>query len=189
MTVEEIFRTIIEHMLKGIMTHEELANYYDFLGLKGYKKCHEYHYYIENCSYREFYHYYITHCSKLIPNINIEKPQIIPSSWYKHTREDVDTSTKRSAIKSGLEMWVNWEKETKTLYEQMYFEAFNTGHITVAMKIKQLICDVEYELEKAEKYALNKKAIDYDIHSIIQQQKEKYYKYEDKMHKKIMGEH
>ena len=44
MTIKEIYAQIAEHMIKGMMIHEQLANYYDFLGLKGYKRCHEYHY-------------------------------------------------------------------------------------------------------------------------------------------------
>ena len=51
MTVEQIFSEIINHMVKGLMVHEHLANYYDFLGLQGYRQCHEYHYKEESCSY------------------------------------------------------------------------------------------------------------------------------------------
>ena len=35
MTVEEIYAELSAHMIKGIMMHEQLANYYDFLGLEG----------------------------------------------------------------------------------------------------------------------------------------------------------
>ena len=40
MTVEEIFKNLANHMIKGLILHSELANYYDFLNLTGYKKCH-----------------------------------------------------------------------------------------------------------------------------------------------------
>ena len=45
MTIEEIFGRISQHMIRGMMTHDQLASYYDFLGLRGYKRCHEYHYF------------------------------------------------------------------------------------------------------------------------------------------------
>ena len=48
MTVEEIFGKIVQHQIKGLMIHEQLSNYYDFLGLSGYKRFHECHYYEEN---------------------------------------------------------------------------------------------------------------------------------------------
>ena len=44
MTVEEIFSKISQRMIGGLMFHEQMSNYYDFLNLRGYKKCHEYHY-------------------------------------------------------------------------------------------------------------------------------------------------
>ena len=44
MTCEEIFTNLAEHQIKGMMVHEQLANYYDFLGLPGYRNCHEYHF-------------------------------------------------------------------------------------------------------------------------------------------------
>jgi hypothetical protein len=44
MAAEKIFIELNQHMLKGLMFHEELANYFSFLALEGYSYCHEYHY-------------------------------------------------------------------------------------------------------------------------------------------------
>lgn len=79
-------------------------------------------------------------------------------------------------------MWLKWERETKSLYEMLYKEAFNLGYIADSCKIKELINDVDCELKKVEKYALNKKAIDYNITSIIAEQDKKHKKYKRKMH-------
>ena len=49
MTREEIFTSLLNHMVKGLMVHDQMANYYDFLGLEEYKDCHEKHYLI-SCS-------------------------------------------------------------------------------------------------------------------------------------------
>ena len=59
MTVEEIYADVAAHMIEGLMIHEQLANYYDFLGLGGYKRCHEYHYIEESVKYRGLYRYFI----------------------------------------------------------------------------------------------------------------------------------
>lgn len=37
MTVDEIFSQIAGHMVEGLMTHAQLADYYNFLGLRGYE--------------------------------------------------------------------------------------------------------------------------------------------------------
>lgn len=184
MTVDEIFAKINTHIIKGLMTHSQMADYYDFLGLKGYKRCHEYHYFAENCTYREVNRYFINHYSRLIPEMPIDNPAIIPESWYKYTRSDVDANTKKNAVKRGLTLWVDWEKETKKLYEEMYAELLAIKEIAGAMLVSELICDVNCELKKAERYMLEKKAVDYDMTVIMGEQKcwhKKYKKLEQEV--------
>lgn len=177
MTVEQIFQKIIDHMVKGLMVHEQLANYYDFLGLSGYKKCHEYHYYKESCEYRELYHFYISTYNRLLPEMQFDNPNVIPSSWIGYTRQMVDTKTKRNAIQEGLNKWVSWETETKAMLEQMYKELIAIDEVYAASKISEMICDVAKELKTAEQYQLNKIANGYDIVSIIEEQKILHKKY------------
>ena len=185
MTVSEIFSEISAHMIKGLMVHTQLADYYDFLGLEGYKRCHEYHALKETCSYRGINRYFINHYDKLIPEQRIEDPAIIPESWFSHVRQDVDNNTKRNAVKSALDKWVNWEKETKELYENMYQELMEIGEVAGAFKIKELICDVDMELKKAQRYQLNKMMTDYNLADIVAEQKSKHSKYKKKLVKEI----
>lgn len=185
MTIEEIYSSLASHMILGMMTHQHLANYYDFLGLKGYKRCHEYHYLKQTCAYRKLCRYYINHFNRLIPQSIIEPPNIIPASWFIYTRFDVDPQTKQKAVKNGLEAWVNWERQTKYLYENMYIEAMNIGQVAAALKIKGLVCDVDKELKEAERYHLNKKALNYDLYDIISDQECKHQKYKKKTQEEI----
>lgn len=183
MTIEEIYSQIANHMIKGMMIHEQLANYYDFLGLGGYKRCHEYHYLKETCSYRSVCRYFINHHNKLIPETPIDNPEMIPASWYNYSRQDVDASTKRNAVKNGLTEWVKWETETKDFYEHMYAEAMKLEEVASACKIKELIMDTDRELKKAQRYHINKMAADYDMTYIIEEQDEMHDKYKCKMKK------
>ena len=66
MTVEEIFNKIITHMEEGLIYHSEFIKAYSFLGLWGYVKCQEYHYYEEMRNYKQFEHYYMAHYFKLL---------------------------------------------------------------------------------------------------------------------------
>ena len=177
MTVAEIYSQIANHMIKGMMMHEQLANYYDFLGLSGYKRCHEYHYLAETCAYRGLCRYYINHHNKLIPYSDVENPDVIPSNWYNYTRQDVNSATKKNAVRTGLTTWVQWERDTKSLYEHMYKELIDIDEVASAMKIQELICDVDCELKKAERYWLNKEAVGYDIGHIIDEQRRIHDKY------------
>ena len=183
MTVEEIFDKLSSHLVLGLMTHEQFCNYYDFLGLQGYKRCHEYHYMKENLAYRGICRYYINHYNKLIPESKFENPEIIPANWYKYTRFDVDANTKKNAVKSGLQKWKEWETTTKKLYEQMFKELMNIDEVAAACKVKELVHDVDMELKKIDRYILEKEAVNYDIGHIISEQKHKHEKYKKKAEK------
>ena len=180
MTVEEIFGTIASHMVEGLMFHSQMAEYYEFLGLHGYSQCHEYHYLCESKSYHKTIIDFIDCFNKLLPGMKAEDPGLIPSSWYKHIRTDVDMNTKRNAVKTGLEKWVNWERDTKNLYQQMYKELIALNEIAAADKIVDLIKDVTNELKDAEQYLLNKKSVEYDMVNIIDEQNKEKDEYEIK---------
>ena len=181
MTVDEIFKKLASHMRKGMMIHQDLANYYDFLNLCGYKKCHEYHYLDENCGYKKLCHYYISHFNKLIEKEEDKKQNIIPASWYQHSKQDVDTQTKRQAVQTAMEIWVNWEKQTKLFYQNMYTELIAQKEVAAALFLQEYICNVTDELKCAEKKMLDIKATNFDIYSLVGCQKEKHKKYKKKI--------
>ena len=170
MTQEEIFSSLLNHMVKGLMVHDQMANYYDFLGMEDYKNSHEKHYLKENKAYRKLYHYYIVRYNKLIPDFRFENPNIIPSSWLNYTRQDVDMKTRQQAIEEGLNKWIKWEKSTLTLYQNMSVELLNIGDIAGYAEVLKLVKDVEKELQQAEQYQLYKKAMNYDMPTIVQEQ-------------------
>lgn len=183
MTVEEIFSQVSKHMIDGIMTHSQLADYYNFIGLKGYSKCHEYHFLIENNNFRKLCCYYIKHFNKLIPELPNDNPHIIPAAWYNHTRVDVDGNTRKTAIQSGIEKWVNWEYNTKVFYQNMYGKLIEIHEVAAAEELEKYISDVDNELAFAQQKHIENKAIDYDIFDIIAKQDELYEKYKKKIEK------
>lgn len=181
MTIDEIFTELSGHMIKGLMIHDQMSDYYDFLSLRGYKRCHEYHYHKEMCGYRKLHRYAINHHGKLIEEKRIEDPEAIPSSWYRYNRSEVDASTKRNAVRTGIEKWVAWEKETKDLYQRMYKELMNMGEEAVAIFLQEYIEDVDCELKWAERKAIELADVDYSLAFIIGEQKRLHDKYKDKM--------
>lgn len=177
MTPEEIFTKVLNHMMKGLMVHEQLANYYDFLGLQGYRQCHEYHFLTESRSYRKLYHYYIKKYNQLLPEFKFDNPNIIPQDWIGYYRQQVDIKTKQKAVEEGLNQWVKWEGSTCTLYEKMYKELIDMEEFAAATKIQHLLEDVEEELQTAEQYQLNKLSVNYDMTIVLEEQKSLHYKY------------
>lgn len=181
MTIEEIFSKLSAHMVKGLMIHDKIAQAYNFLNLKGYKKCHEYHYFSESYNYKCLQNYYLEQYRKLIPEEKFEEPEIIPAKWYAYSKEDVDTNTKRNAVKEMMKMWVDWEQETKKTLESSYKELYEMGEICAAKKISKFLADVDMELKSARNKYINLETIGYDITAIVKEQKDLHKKYEKKI--------
>jgi hypothetical protein len=181
MAVDEIFAQLGQHMIQGLMVHTQLADYFCFLGLKGYHKCHEYHYFAESKNYRELSDFYLCYFNKFITDSHVANPQIIPNSWYKYTRQQVDASTRKNGIIDGFEKWVNWEKETLSLYQNLYKELINLGEIAAAEEVRTYLVEVGTELASASQKQLELREIDFNIADILMEQEDLYKKYEKKI--------
>jgi len=182
MTLEEIFTELNAHMIKGLMVHNQMVCYYEFLNLPGYAKCHEYHYWCENKNFLMLIHHYAKVHSKLIKEKKVDDPELIPKSWYQYEKSDVDLSTKRNAVKSGLEKWLKWEKDTLDLYKKMYIELSEIGEVNDACFVECLIKDVEEEICEINQYYINQKMMDFDMSYILCDQDKKEHKYKKKIH-------
>lgn len=181
MTLEEIFSQIAQHMVVGLMVHSQLNDYFNFLGLKGYSKCHEYHYFEENSNYKKICNYYITHYNKLVLDQPFKNPGIIPTNWLNYTRQDVSIDIRKTATKNGFDKWIQWEKDTKKLYEQYYKELIALNEEAAAFELKKYIIDVDYELAEAEQQLLFLNAMDFSMPDIIVEQDKIYQDYIDKL--------
>jgi len=181
MTISEIYAKIVQHQIKGLMVHEQMAEYFDFLSLKGYEKCQDCHYYKESKSFRHTVRHFINFHNTLVPALEVDNPEVIPSSWYKYTRDDVDITTKKNAVKNAFEVWRTWEKDTKKLYETLYKECMALNEICAALYIETLVEDVSKELKYVEQECLRLKAIDYDLSVIIPEQETLYEQYKQKI--------
>ena len=178
MTPIEIWSKISEHQLAGIMMHAQMADYFDFLGLMGFKREQEYHYFVESAAMRGVHRYCINHHNKLITGGHPVNPSIIPAMWNNYTRFDVDTNTRKKSIIEAFEKWKSWEKETKNFYCNMFTECTNQGYVADANKINKLIRDVDHELKCLERRIIELRAVDYDAVYIMEIQNclHEYYK-------------
>ena len=172
MTVDEIFADINAHMIKGVMLHDEFAEYFDFLGLRGFRCEQEYHAFSEFCERRGLVRYFVNHFGKLIPDNPTANPNVIPSSWRGLTRMQIDAAVKKRAVRDAFVKWREWETETKKLYEKSYKDLCDIGEVAAAYKIKKLLSDVDAELKGVECELINLESIGYDLPSIFLSQNE-----------------
>ena len=176
MTIDEIFSEIISHMIEGLMVHSQMADYYGFLGLKGYQECHKYHYYEESSNYKKIGDYFLKHHNKIPLEKQVSNPKIIPSNWYQYTRQDVSNETKQSSIQAGIEKWIKWEEDTKKLYERLYQNLCSIGEQAAAVELQKYIIDVDNELAEAYQIHVELSTIDYNLSDIIMEQDNIYKK-------------
>lgn len=181
MTTDEIFSYISKRMVEGLMFHSQMEDYYNFLGLWGFARCHRFHYFHESFNYKKIGSYYIQHYGKLIKEMQFEDPNSVPVNWFEYNRKDVSVSTKKAAIQSGVEKWINWEKDTKRYYENFYVELMNLGEIAAALELEKYVKDVDKELAEAENKWNKLSSMDYNVNDIILEQS----KIDKKYHKKI----
>ena len=177
MNIERIFSQLAAHMRKGLQLHDQMGNIYGFLNLKGYQKCQEYHFFIESKSYKSLHNFFIFHFQKLIPYEEESYTSIVPETWYKHIKEDVDENTKRAAIKENMQTWIKWEEETKNLLQQCYYETMELKEFAAASFLLTLLEDVDEELSAAKYDYINLESMNYDLIEIIDQQDILYKKY------------
>lgn len=228
--VQQLYSSLMDRMRQGTEMHEKLADYYNFLNLPGYQKCHEYHMLCELLTYQKAKDDYMKEFNQLVqPNYgnytmmaannngnnnnsgqnnsqmnmngmnnmnnsanNLNNmmnnranyaQDVIPQNWYKYTRYDVDSNTKRQAVKDGFKKWLDYEKETKQFLVEMAKYLEQMGEREASRKLDYLIDDVEKEIEHAEHKMIALENTGYDMNYILQEQEPLKAKYAEKIRK------
>ena len=171
MTIEEIFSNLVAHMQKGLQLHNQWAVLFNFLNLYGYSIWHEEHYYEENKQYRDIQTFYLNTYHKLILPQPVESVDIIPQTWYKYSKENVDINTRRNAIKELFKQWIDWETEAYNLYAKAYKDLYDLNACYAILKIAELIKEVSEELQIAKQKQINLDSCGYDMPYILDDQK------------------
>ena len=181
MTVEEVFNKLASHMCEGIAFHDEVMRVCAFFGFWGLTKLHMHQAREEKEEYEKLHYYYATHCFKLLQLEEVEKAKLIPDSWHKYTTQAIDIGTKTSTLKNLLNKWIEWERSTKKLYQDMRKELDALGEIDAAIEIDKYIQDVSKELSYVEKQLLKIETINYDWIYITEWMEDLDHKYTKKL--------
>lgn len=178
----DVFAKVSDHLIDGMMMHEQMADYYNFLGLDGFKRLHEYHFLCETISMRRIHRYSIDHCNRLLPVANTKHIDVIPVERSNFTRQAVESETKSNAVETGMREWCKWEHETKEPYAKSAKDLYDAGEVAAAHMICELVRDVDDECEYADRLALSLSAVDYDMQVIVPMRHELHGKYRKKLH-------
>lgn len=180
-SVDDVFAEINARQIAALMMHDQMADYFDFLGLSGYKRLHLYQYFAESKERRGVAHYYINHHGKLIPDRFEGNIQMIPESWRSANRMSVGKSTKQKAVEDGFSVYLGWEQATKDVYQKYATALREQGYVADAIFVDRLVEDVDNELERLERIITDLITSGYDPVYILESQKELHDKYKKKM--------
>lgn len=163
--------------------HEQLADYFCFLGLQGFKRKLEYQYMNEVAGKRKLHHKYINLHHKIIPMKQVEVLHIIPSDWSRYTTNDVNDNVLPKFVRSAMQQYKDWEEQTKQLYEELWQQCTNYGMTADADYISKLVKNVTKEIKEINRMCEQLNGTGYDsvsIHSMQDKYHKKYKsKYED----------
>lgn len=180
-TPEEIFSEINNRFIGAIMMHGQFADYFDFLGLRGYKRLHEYQHLAESMERRKVCRYFINHHNALLKEDFSGEVKNIPDAWYTAKRLSVGKSTKQKAVEDGFIEYHNWESETKSIYEKYSQKLREAGAVADAVFVEKLVEDVSAELQTVERMISDLISTGYDMVYITEIQSEMHEKYKKKL--------
>ena len=146
----DCFKDAAAHTLKGLMYHREFEDYMRFLGFDNLADMQRKRYLEESNTFACINTEYIKLTGKLL---NFDTPayeSVIPKSWYDYDIDDVDNNTRRNYLKSLFVLWINWERETITLYEKIISHCHSTGQEEFNIFFDSCLKDTHKELQKAE---------------------------------------
>ena len=178
---EHAFKKVLERQAVALKMHMDMANLFEFLGLKGFKMMHEYQLAEEGACYRNTEKHYLSHYNKLINVDDAEFLSIIPTNWYGYTRFDVTPAIRKRTVIELFDEWKDWEEETKELYSHLATALINNKHFVAGNYIGELAKETAEELKKLEKLYLELKTVEFDSVYVEGMQSRLYNTYKNKL--------
>lgn len=178
--MEELYAMVDECMCRGLEFHSQLADFFCFLGLQGFKRMAEYQFMKECAEKRKMHRRYIDMHCRVLPVQQIEPVQLIPKEWSRYTTEDVDESVIPKYVKMGLKEWHEWEKEYKAVLEDVCDQMQRIGAHADCEYIKELVTGAEKECKKIMRLSEKLNGTGYDAKAVHQMQDKYHEKYKKK---------
>lgn len=188
-TAEDIYTAISERMCKALAFHEQLADYFCFLGLQGFKRMLEYQYMKECAEKRKVHHHYIDIHKRVIPVKQVTTPVFIPKEFSRYTTLEMDDSVIPKFVRSALKEWHDWEEETKDIFEEQCTVAKSMDMIADEEYIKELVLDVTKEIKKVARIIEKLNGTGYDVTMIHGVQDKYHEKYKDKYNERFTNKY
>lgn len=115
-TDELLFKTVLNHQMKGIIFHNDMMSLYEFCSLHKYSHKHKMRVKEEMCNFIKTQRYYINNYCKMPKIDGSSNVSVIPSQAYSSNTKEVSYDYRCKMLKESLSKWLDWEKDTMELY-------------------------------------------------------------------------
>lgn len=170
MTVHEIFTSLNNRMVGAMMIHTQLTQLFTFIDLLPDARRQEQQLQEESHGMMELNKYYAQHYHLLSIADNPPQIDILDLGLFKKSSKDLSSEDIVYLIQYGMNQWLEWEHQSKVIYEDAYNSLIDLSEVAAAEFIMRYVRDVDQELKDVESLYKVRKAIDWDLPTIYDKQ-------------------
>lgn len=175
--VNENYTKLTGRLLEMAMFHEQAMNMYNFFGLNGFKRMHEYFYECNLKCFKKIKMHYVTRHNGIIVNSQIETPEVFPKEWANHKQSDLTNETAINLIKKIFEKAKTEEEQSKAFYSELSKEFLSAGATEDVETIEKLFTHLYQEMKCMDRLSLNMKKTEFNFDYILSVQLHLHEKY------------
>ena len=171
--MHEIFKKLSNRMVGAMMIHTQLTELFNFIDLEPDAKRQKKQLHEESGGLLKLEKYAAQHHHILITSDNPPQVDILNLGMLKQSSDQLSPENRAYLIRYAMKEWIEWEKESKIMYEDAYCNLVDMSEIAAADFVLQYVRDVDKELKDAELLYRVRDAIDWDLATIYDEQARK----------------
>lgn len=168
--MHEIFKKLSNRMVGAMMVHTQLTELFNFIDLEPDAKRQKKQLHEESDGLLKLEKYAAQHHHILITSDNPPQVDILNLGMLKQSSDQLSPENRAYLIRYAMKEWIEWEKESKIMYEDAYHNLVDMSEIAAADFVLQYVRDVDKELKDAELLYRVRDAIDWDLPTIYDKQ-------------------
>lgn len=173
--LKEIYKDILARQTIAIEFHNQMKDLFDFLGLRKWKRWHEYQMLSEAAEKTGLQRYFINHHNYILKPVMAPDMHYISSELYETDRLRITDSMRKKATRDAFNAWCNWEIETKEFLQKQFAKLGRLEKTADQNKVNELIKAVDQELKELQREYISVMSED-QWHTVIEPS------YQDKGH-------
>ena len=170
MTLHEIYSALGNRMIGAMMIHTQLHKIFTLVDLLPDARKQQSQLEEETHGYSELNKYFCQFHHMVLEANNPPQIDLLNLPVLKKTSFELTPEDKVYLIKYAMNEWINWEKESKVLYEDSYRNLIDISEIASADFVMRFVNDVSRELKDAETLFRIREGINWDLSTIYDKQ-------------------